>query len=182
MRRLVLSGPRDVVVSFDDAFVAAYRDPGMPPRRDDYQDADAFARAEAEHAAATERWARWKRYLETYDVEVLRPDVRPGEEPTIFKVASLTADQQAHVNDFAGRRGQFLKELLAYGVHDVLNFYDVDPRGNVAPFRPKREPSLVGLRLSDESLEIFNNVALMEEVVQQIILANNLLKRVAKSA
>jgi hypothetical protein len=168
IRKLLLTQPRPVVFSGDDAL-------DRPEREDFPKEGEGDAAYEAARATFDEAW---KRYEATYDVSVL--PLRSGCQPTLFMVASLTTKQQAVIASCT-RWGDVQLETLAYGVHDIRNLRSVDEAGTETTVKVERLPSDAGPRLPDEVLALFVDDGLRMEIWARVKEANSLSKEDRKS-
>lgn len=174
-----LTAPRTVVYSEDDALDR----PGLAPDRSAFplgrEGDEAHAVALKDHEAALQRWNEiWKGYLETFDLSVL--PIRPGCEPTVFLVQSLTTAQVQHIESSV-RWGERMLETLAYGVAGITGLWGEDDKGNRFRVEVKRVPSQLGERLSDEVLALFADDKLRNEIWLRVKEACSLSREARKS-
>ena len=136
------------------------RDPALLPRPEDPEGAAAWDSALAE-------------YGRTF--RAVHLPKRPGCEPVVFVIGSLTVAQKANTmgHDF-GRR---VFETIAYGVHDILNLQDDEGR----PVKVERESSNYGARLPLDVQALFIDEGLCVFMFAAVLAASSLPLEEAKS-
>jgi hypothetical protein len=167
-----LAGVRPVVLLIDDAL-------DNPGARDNFPPGP---EGDQEHAAAVEKFsAIWEEYERTYDTSIL--PIREGRQVTKFMVASLTERQAAHVANMHAAKGfgEAQLEHIAYAVHDIVPFLELDQKSGEVVAKPlKRVKDKLGDRLPPVAMAMFQDPILRQYLYSACRIASSVPPEVRK--